>query len=253
MKNIIKIALYSLSLLMLTCLTGCGSAEDQAIFKTHETELNAQETSSENDGGSVAAYRDGSADGVAENASGSSDDLADDRAGTESGTGDAGTGNAVETGNESSVSRKQIIVDVCGAVAVEGVYSLPEGSRVHEAIEMAGGLTEGADRKRLNEARVLSDGEQIIVYMEGESQVPADSGGPDISSAGSGQAAQALININTADISQLMTLSGIGEAKATAIIKDRDTNGPFQTKEDIMRVSGIGDGMYARIKDDITV
>ena len=155
-----------------------------------------------------------------------------------------------EGGAESSVSpvssdeRGEIMVYVCGEVLSPGVYTLTEGARVYEAILMAGGLTEEADERALNQARVLTDGEQITVYAEGE----APSGGEN-----TGETSGSLVNINTADQAGLETLSGIGEVKALSIIQYRQENGAFATTEDIMSVSGIGESLYNRIKDQITV
>ena len=144
-----------------------------------------------------------------------------------------------------------IKVFVCGAVLHAGVYSVPAGSRLGEAIELAGGMSADADPDYLNQARVLTDGEQIRVPTKAETegmqapamQTAADGGG---SSGGK-------VNINTADIEELQTLSGIGETRALAIISYRETNGAFERIEDIMNVSGIKTALFNTIKDDITV
>lgn len=143
--------------------------------------------------------------------------------------------------------KAQVYVYVTGAVANPGVYSLDEGLRVCDAVEAAGGLTEDADASTVNLARVLSDGEHIALPTKAEVETALAQG-----SAG-GAAASSLVNINTADASALETLSGVGSATAQAIISDREQNGPFSTIEDLMRVDGIGEKKFAKLKDSICV
>lgn len=146
--------------------------------------------------------------------------------------------------------KAQVYVYVTGAVANPGVYSLDEGLRVCDAVEAAGGLTEDADASTVNLARVLSDGEHIALPTKAEVETALAQG-----SAGGtvGAAASSLVNINTADASALETLSGVGSATARAIISDREQNGPFSTIEDLMRVDGIGEKKFAKLKDSICV
>ena len=143
--------------------------------------------------------------------------------------------------------KTQVYVYVTGAVANPGVYSLDEGLRVCDAVEAAGGLTEDADASTVNLARVLSDGEHIALPTKAEVETALAQG-----SAG-GATASSLVNINTADASALETLSGVGSATAQAIISDREQNGPFSTIEDLMRVDGIGEKKFAKLKDSICV
>lgn len=143
--------------------------------------------------------------------------------------------------------KAQVYVYVTGAVANPGVYSLDEGLRVCDAVEAAGGLTEDADASTVNLARVLSDGEHIALPTKAEVETALAQG-----SAG-GAVASSLVNINTADASALETLSGVGSATAQAIISDREQNGPFSTIEDLMRVDGIGEKKFAKLKDSICV
>ena len=143
--------------------------------------------------------------------------------------------------------KTQVYVYVTGAVANPGVYSLDEGLRVCDAVEAAGGLTEDADASTVNLARVLSDGEHIALPTKAEVETALAQG-----SAG-GAAASSLVNINTADASALETLSGVGSATAQAIISDREQNGPFSTIEDLMRVDGIGEKKFAKLKDSICI
>ena len=141
-----------------------------------------------------------------------------------------------------------VVVDICGAVARPGVYELPSGSRLYQAVEAAGGLLEEADRKRLCQAAPVTDGEHIIVYAVGE---PELSGG--VTPDGGDGRKEASVNINTAGVDELTSLSGIGAGRAQAIVDDRSENGAFKSPEDIMRVAGIGEGIFDRIREDITV
>ena len=141
-------------------------------------------------------------------------------------------------------SAREVIVHISGAVAKPGVYSLNEGSRLFDAVELAGGFNEEADESYLNLAAVLEDGQKYHVPTTEEAenllrQQAASSDGK--------------IDINTAGVEELTKLSGIGEGKAKAIVAYRDEHGVFATVEDIMKVSGIGEGTYSKFKDEITV
>ena len=142
-----------------------------------------------------------------------------------------------------------VIVHVCGQVASPGVYELPAGSRIYEAVEAAGGLGPQAVAEGLNQAAEAEDGQQIYVpsaeEME-EGTVPLESAGP-------AETGQTKVNINTAGAEELMTLSGIGEAKASAIIRYREENGKFGSIEELMEISGIKEGVFEKIKDQIKV
>ena len=129
---------------------------------------------------------------------------------------------------------------------------LPEGSRVFEAIRMAGGMTPEANEAFVNQARVLVDGEQITVFTKEETE-GLDPKAFDYDVPAMDPVAQGKININKATAEELTSLSGIGEAKALAIIEYRETNGAFRETADIMKVSGIGEALYNKIKDDIDV
>ena len=167
-----------------------------------------------------------------------------------------------------------IYVDVCGAVVNPGVYELSSDSRVFQAIEKAGGYLPGAAASYLNRARSLYDGQQIYVPTQEEvdsQTIPltqdetAQDGVVQEGTAQTGTAADNTadgtettqagqrINLNTADVSQLSTLTGVGESKALAIIAYREENGPFTSIEDIMNVPGIKEGTYEKIKDKIAI
>ena len=127
-----------------------------------------------------------------------------------------------------------------------GVYAFPEGSRVYEAIARAGGLTEDAYDVELNQAQLLTDGQKIYVPVVGEAVTVSQNGSAGLSDDGR-------ININTATVEELMTLTGIGETRAKSIVAYRDAHGPFAAPEDLQQVSGIGESTYRKIADAITI
>ena len=136
-----------------------------------------------------------------------------------------------------------IYVSVMGEVVSPGVYILPENSRVFELINEAGGTTKDADLSGINMVLKLTDGMQLYV--------PGISSSENSVQAGSSFNTPALININTATLEELSTLTGIGATRAKAIIDYREKNGPFNTKEDLMLVNGIKQGIYDGLKDEI--
>lgn len=143
---------------------------------------------------------------------------------------------------EESAGQESIFVYVCGAVQKPGVYELEADRRVCDALEVAGGLTGEAAAENLNQAETLSDGQMIRVLTAEETAKQQaeekDSG---------------LVNINSANVQELMQLSGIGESKADAIIAYREEHGAFQSIDELMNISGIKEGVYNKIKDSITV
>ncbi len=151
---------------------------------------------------------------------------------------------------------KSIFVYVCGAVNSPGVYELEEDSRVTDAVEAAGGFSEDADRDYVNLAALLADGIRLKIPTSEETSMQDlselesfDKPGVDAGTGGSDN----LININSASVSELTALPGIGQSTAEKIIKYRDEHGRFKSKEDIMNVSGIKDKLFSRICDQITV
>ena len=167
---------------------------------------------------------------------------------------DAPSDDAVGSSKKSS-SAAEVYVDVDGAVVSPGVYRLKEGARVSQAIDAAGGLTAEADVTGLNRASKVADGQKIYVPKVGEQQTVTAGGGADggaVVTSGANDAA-GLVNINTASVAELQTLSGIGPSMAQSIIDERTKNGPFASVDDLMRVSGIGEKKLAKIKDCICV
>lgn len=149
----------------------------------------------------------------------------------------------------------RIAVHVDGAVKTPGLYSLQakdgDDLRINVVVEAAGGLTADADVSTINLAAKVEDGEKVHIPKAGETFV---SGEAAVASTGGASTSQSgLVNINTADAAALQTLSGIGEATAKAIIDDRTKNGPFTSIEDLMRVSGIGEKKFEKIRSYICV
>jgi competence protein ComEA len=138
-----------------------------------------------------------------------------------------------------------VVVYVCGAVRNSGVYELPEGSRVCDALAAAGGLAEDADERSLNQAEPLEDGLQITVYTKEEAEALPLSGE---AASGNGK-----VNLNTAGIEQLDTLPGVGEARAKAIVQYREEHGSFSRIEEIMEIEGIKEKAFEKIRELIEV
>ena len=147
----------------------------------------------------------------------------------------------------SEAAEETVFVDVRGAVVFPGVYELPAGSRVYQAVEAAGGLKPHAAADSVNQARELVDGEQVFVRTKQEMQ------GAQAENAGGTSDGDQGIDLNTADKKTLCTLPGIGEEKAEAVIAYRTENGPFSSAEEIMKVPGIKEGTYRKIKEYISV
>jgi len=144
-----------------------------------------------------------------------------------------------------------LMVDVKGAVKYPNVYTFEEGQRVIDAISAAGGYTADADSRMLNHAQLLAD--QTVIYVPQAGEEPPVYDTPDAAAGDNAGADPAALDLNTADSAQLMTLTGIGPAKAAAILAYRDENGAFQTVEDLMKVSGIGQKTFDALADFITV
>lgn len=178
---------------------------------------------------------------------------------------DASGGSAAEAVGENETSGDAtpeppgtVCVYVCGEVVTPGVYELPEGARIYEALALAGGLGEEADLAAVNQAQELSDGMMIRIPAIGETTTQAavqtaDGGTAQAADAGNAGSTAGLVNINTADAAQLCTLPGIGETKAAAILAYREQHGSFASKEDLLNVSGIGESTYHNLESRITV
>lgn len=168
-----------------------------------------------------------------------------------------GQGSPEESGSSHSENISSdsgsIYVQVSGAVRNPGVYALPAGSRIFEAVALAGGLTEEADLRILNQALPVTDGQMIYVYALGEEPVEDLAGHGAGTGDGDGGDGDGRVNLNTASLEQLMTLPGIGQAKAEAIVSYREKHGSFSRIEDIMELEGIKEGVFSKIEDRIKV
>lgn len=157
---------------------------------------------------------------------------------------------ALASDEEISKEKEMCVVHVCGAVQSPGVYTLEEGSRIYQAVEAAGGFNQDAGADYLNQADLVHDGMKIYVPDLSELQ---DMAWQKLSGSVSENEETNLVNINTADESQLCTLSGVGSSRAQSIIAYRQEHGAFQKIEDIMNVEGIKEGLFQKIRDNITV
>lgn len=146
-----------------------------------------------------------------------------------------------------------LFVYMCGEITNPGVYEMPKGARVYEAVAAAGGFTENACLEAWNQAAVLSDGMQIYIPNEEEFQSNDIALPGSISISDTADNSSGLVNINTAAIEELCTLPGIGESRAKEIISYREQNGKFSNITEIQNVTGIKEGLFSKIKDKITI
>ncbi|MEI4368120.1 helix-hairpin-helix domain-containing protein [Streptococcus suis] len=157
-----------------------------------------------------------------------------------------------ETSTEVSEEPSQLVVDVKGAVAKPGLYTLAAGARVNDAVDAAGGLTSQADPKSINLAQKLSD--EAVVYVASKDENISVVTSTTASSAMSQEEKNtSLVNLNTATEADLQTISGIGAKRATDIIAYREANGGFKSVDDLNNVSGIGDKTMESIRPYVTV
>ena len=152
----------------------------------------------------------------------------------------------VEKTEVSTTQETVIFVDIKGAVKNPGVYQMKVGDRVKDALDAAGGLTEEADSQKVNLAKRLEDQMVIVVPKVGEEAEEIPEGETRKEATKEGK-----VNINTATVEELKTLKGVGEKKAEAIIEYRKKNGSFQTKEDLMKVRGIGKKLFESFQERI--
>lgn len=148
---------------------------------------------------------------------------------------------------DGAKEEKTCLVYVCGAVVSPGVYELDDGSRIYEAVELAGGFMEEAAEDALNLAESVTDGQMIRIPTEEEQEAVGRQG------AEADSAADGKLDLNRADVAALMELPGIGQSKAEAIVGYREEHGPFFQAEDLMKVEGIKEGVFNKIKDRIKV
>ena len=167
-----------------------------------------------------------------------------------------------EIQENNSTTEENIVIYITGEIKKEGIYELPENSRIADAIEKAGGINEQADLTQINLAYKLQDGMRIYIpkkaELNQENNIKTEDKTETIITKGNTKETENTqtnkkININKATQAELETLPGIGTSTAEKIIKYRTENGNFKKKEDIMNVSGIGENKYQKIKDLINV
>lgn len=144
-----------------------------------------------------------------------------------------------------------VYIHICGAVKKPGVYTFAEEPHMIDVVKRAGGFTKKADQTSVNLAERVADGTQLVIAAKGSRKESKEE--PRSHSGSSASGISDRVNINTATEQELMTLSGIGESKATQIVTYRTTHGAFHKIEDIMNISGIKEGVFSKIKDYITV
>lgn len=154
-----------------------------------------------------------------------------------------------EVTKEEPLEQDLITVDVKGAVKSPGIYDLPVGSRVNDAVQKAGGLTEQADSKSLNLAQKVSDEALVYVPTKGEESASQQAG----SGAPSSTSKDKKVNLNKASLEELKQVKGLGGKRAQDIIDHRETNGKFKSVDELKKVSGIGAKTIEKLKDYVTV
>ena len=149
-------------------------------------------------------------------------------------------------------SQEKIMVDVKGAVRQAGVYELPVGSRVYDAVQKAGGMTDEANSQSVNLAQKLEDESIVYVAKNGEEVAPVASASAG-ATGGEKQSKDGKVNLNTATEAELQTISGIGQKRAQDIIAYREGKGKFQSVDELKNVSGIGQKTLEKLKEHVTV
>ena len=150
---------------------------------------------------------------------------------------------------EEPLEQDLITVDVKGAVKAPGIYDLPVGSRVNDAVQKAGGLTEEADSKSLNLAQKVSDEALVYVPTKGEEAASQQT----TSGTASSTSKEKKVNLNKASLEELKQVKGLGGKRAQDIIDHRETNGKFKSVDELKKVSGIGAKTIEKLKDYVTV
>lgn len=180
---------------------------------------------------------------------------------------DGGNGEVAEESDKEKETQGggKIFIDIAGEVKNPGVYEVTSDSRIFEAIEKAGGLTEKADTTNVNQAETVKDGQKISIPKKGATAQSSGGSGGESSqttsapasnaqtSAGTDPASGTKININSADSSQLQTINGIGPSTAEKIIRYRTSKGAFKSIDDLKKVNGIGDKKLEKLRPYVTI
>lgn len=227
-------------LVMLLALVTAGCRKQELDVYGADGQLETASSPAENESGMAQTFQEESGT---------------DTEASQQNAGEPGIGSAqAENGSKLyfSETAAYIYVYVCGAVNSPGVVQVPEGARVFEALDAAGGMTAEAADYAVNQAAVLADGEQVTVPTREQAEnwtMDAASGEKIASEPENG----GRVNINRAEAEELMTLPGIGEARAADIIEYRQASGGFESIEEIKNISGIGDALFEKIKDRIEI
>lgn len=268
---LVYIMLLAASVVLL--LSGCGMKQSGLYMVSLEDDPSADHDAADGNSGEAADGADdageNSESGSAETDIGKTADSVGDTTGSMDVSSDSYDDREGSADEPQSTAVSVIYVHICGEVVNPGVYGLDEGSRVCDAVEAAGGFTENAYQDYVNLAGVLADGTKVVIpgldekqELENEPGIQSESGAAENGSTGSTSVSVAgtadgtsdnLVNINTASVSELCTIKGIGETKAEAIVAYRESSGGFENTEQIMNVTGIGEGTYSKIRDKITV
>lgn len=163
-----------------------------------------------------------------------------------------GKDDGVDTKEESD-NVTHIIVEIKGEVLKPDVYKIKENSRVNDLIDLAGGLTDFANTENLNRASIISDGDCIIIGNINEEVEESEIISSSVSNGSVKDDKSDVVNINTADLEKLKTITGIGDTKAQAIMEYREQNGKFKSVDDLTKITGIGEKTLEKIRDKITV
>lgn len=244
LQNIVLVCVFIITV-ALVC-PGCSGQKGIVVDKTNESSSGKSTGAKSTDKSSTGGT------GTAENTDKSSTGKTGTAENTDENSIDEGTipGNDVSDNTNS----EKIVVYVCGAVNQAGVYELSEESRVCDAVNAAGGMSPDAAADNINLATIISDGAKIRVPFNGEELQDKDVAYEGVSEENATSGSDTgKVNINTATKEELMTLSGIGEAKAASIISYRESNGGFSDIGQLKEIEGIKDGVYNKIKDNICV
>lgn len=271
-KNLKTIVTLCVCLFTIVSLgTGCASKKSKGI-EVKKEQITEDSQTTENVGKlDLSKLQDGNKQKDGRN---SGNQQASQGAVQSDGQGTTGAGqNSAGSTDGAAQTQTEIVVYVCGAVNNPGVYTLSGTPRMQDAVEAAGGMNEQADRNVLNLAQYISDGQMIRIpaigevtdtgdWLEQQSFGSNEDNSPDSSSGNNSSTSQSnsnsgqtdnKVNLNSADVTELMTIPGVGQTKAEAIIRYREENGRFEEVEDIMQVSGIKEGSFAKMKPYICV
>ncbi len=246
--------IYLTILFLLLGILTCGCGEDDLMMLSAD---NGDGKVSYNEGNDIYATNTVSG----EDAGSTSEDMNHSMDGSleDNETGESADGEIKDGDSDRNI----IYVFVCGHVVSPGVYELVSGDRIYDALALAGGVTEDGRAEALEQAMPVSDGQTIYVPgIDEEWERPSQTGtgtadntdgGLSESAGGSGLESSDCVNINTASKEELMTLPGIGESKASDIIRYREEHGSFNSIEELMNIQGIKEGVFSKVKDRICV